>query len=69
MSKSANSSSGISLLGIVFIIFLILKLIEVGPVSNWSWWWVTAPLWGPFALYIGGVIFIFIIRFFVKTFF
>jgi hypothetical protein len=20
----------------------------------WSWWWVTAPLWGPFALVFGG---------------
>lgn len=30
--------------GLVFLIFLVLKLTEV---INWSWWWVTAPLWGP----------------------
>lgn len=28
---------------ILFLIFLILKLTHV---INWSWWWVTAPLWG-----------------------
>ena len=32
------------LLGIVFII---LKLCNV---INWSWWWVTLPFWGIFAL-------------------
>jgi hypothetical protein len=29
---------------VVFIVFLVLKL--TGTIS-WSWWWVTAPLWGP----------------------
>lgn len=27
---------------VTFIVFLILKLIHV---VDWSWWWVTAPLW------------------------
>lgn len=30
---------------IVFLIFLVLKLANVGDVANWSWWWVTSPLW------------------------
>ena len=30
-------------LGLLFIVFLILKLCKV---ISWSWWWVTAPLWG-----------------------
>ena len=42
-----NSSSGVGLFGLVFIVFLVLKLAEVGAVADWSWWWVTAPLWGP----------------------
>lgn len=29
---------------ILFIVFLVLKLTNV---INWSWWWVTAPLWIP----------------------
>ena len=32
--------------GLLFIAFLILKLCNV---INWSWWWVTAPLWIPVA--------------------
>lgn len=42
-----TSSSGITLLGLVFIVFLTLKLCNV---ITWSWWWVTAPLWGGFAM-------------------
>lgn len=34
---------------ILFIIFLILKLTHV---INWSWWWVTCPLWLPIAIAI-----------------
>lgn len=30
---------------IVFIIFLILKLAAIGAVADWSWVWVTSPLW------------------------
>jgi fatty acid desaturase len=52
MSQSTKSS-GISLLGLVFLIFLVLKLTGIGAVATWSWWWVTAPLWLPTAAYIG----------------
>ena len=40
-------SGGIGLPGVLFCIFLVLKL--VGTI-NWSWWWVTCPLWIPVAL-------------------
>lgn len=29
--------------GLLFVVFLVLRLTGV---VNWSWWWVTAPLWG-----------------------
>jgi len=45
-SKSTASSAGTGLSGLVFLLFLGLKLAGVAPVSEWSWWWVTAPLWG-----------------------
>ena len=32
---------------ILFIVFLVLKLTNV---INWSWWWVTAPLWIPVSI-------------------
>lgn len=42
-----NSSNGIGLGTILFLIFMVLKLTNV---IDWSWWWVTAPLWIPFIL-------------------
>ncbi len=25
-------------------VFVLLKWLEIGPIGNWSWWWVLAPL-------------------------
>lgn len=48
MSSSSNSSSGgIGVLGLLGVVFVTLKLCGV---IDWSWWWVTAPLWGGVAL-------------------
>jgi hypothetical protein len=55
--KSSGSSAGIGLCGGVFLVFLILKLAEIGVVASWSWWWVTAPLWIPFGI---GIMFLLI---------
>lgn len=44
-----SKSGGIGLDVILFIIFLVLKLTHV---IDWSWWWVTSPLWIPFAIVI-----------------
>lgn len=42
MSAQNSNSGGITFSGILFLVFLVLKL--VGTI-NWSWWWVTSPLW------------------------
>ena len=34
---------------ILFIVFLILKLTNT---IDWSWWWITAPLWIPLGIAI-----------------
>ena len=34
---------------LLFLVFLVLKLCKV---IEWSWWWVTAPLWIPLGLVI-----------------
>ena len=47
-----ESKSIISLSTGVFLVFLILKLLETGQVANWSWWWVTSPLWIPLVFII-----------------
>jgi hypothetical protein len=44
---SNKKSSGIGLTTTLFLIFLILKLTET---IDWSWWWVTSPLWITFFL-------------------
>jgi len=46
-NNNSNSSGRIGLFGLMFLIFMTLKLTGY---INWSWWWVTAPLWGGFAL-------------------
>lgn len=54
----AGTRGGIGLGGAVFIVFLVLKLTGV---IAWSWWWVTAPLWGGVALVVAVVLLCFVI--------
>jgi hypothetical protein len=44
-----NTSNGLGLGTVLFIVFLILKL--TGTI-DWSWWWVTSPLWIPLSLMV-----------------
>ena len=41
-----NTGKGIGLGTLLFVVFLVLKLCNV---IDWSWWWVTAPIWIPVA--------------------
>lgn len=60
MAKN-NSSSGLGLPMILFIVFLVLKLTDN---IDWSWWWVTSPLWVPICIVLGiGVIALLIVIF------
>lgn len=47
--NNSNSGGGVGFFGLMFLIFMTLKLTNV---IDWSWWWVTAPLWGGFVLII-----------------
>lgn len=49
IKNSSSSSSGIGVFGLLGVAFVVLKLMGV---IDWSWWWVTAPFWGGFALAI-----------------
>jgi hypothetical protein len=42
-----NTSNGIGFGTVLFLVFLVLKLTDN---IDWSWWWVTSPLWIPLAL-------------------
>jgi hypothetical protein len=63
MSEKKSNSGALSLLLIVvFLIFLVLKLTQIGMVANWSWWAVTAPLWAPAVISIGLFLIIVIVK-------
>ena len=42
-----NNSGGIGFIGLLTIVFIVLKLTKV---INWSWLWVLSPLWISFGL-------------------
>ena len=46
ISKSVNNIGCLTVVGVVF---LVLKLLAVPPVADWSWWIVLAPFWAPVA--------------------
>jgi hypothetical protein len=63
MAENSSSSGGVGFFGLMFLIFMTLKLTSV---IDWSWWWVTAPLWGGFALIFFIVVIIALIKAFDK---
>ena len=60
MEEHKNSS--ISILGILGIVFIVLKLCGV---ITWSWLWVLCPFWGPILLVAIVLIVICIIKLFL----
>lgn len=49
MENNSNvSNRGLSFSSVLFLVFLVLKLTNV---IDWSWWWVTAPLWIPIIIF------------------
>lgn len=49
-SSSSIGGGGVGVLGLLGVAFVVLKLMGY---IDWSWWWVTAPFWGGFALVLG----------------
>ena len=50
-----NSSNGIGFIGLLTIVFIVLKLTNF---IAWSWWWVLSPLWiTPILVIVGFVMF------------
>jgi hypothetical protein len=42
MSKNSSESGGIGFVGLLTIVFIVLKLTHY---IDWSWWWVLSPIW------------------------
>jgi len=58
-NNNSSSSGGIGFFSILFLIFMTLKLTGF---IDWSWWWVTAPLWGGIALILVIILIVIIIN-------
>jgi len=52
MSNNNNKSGGVGFLGLLCLVFIVLKLTDN---IDWSWWWVLCPLWGPVVLCLVGL--------------
>lgn len=59
MKTKKVSKKGVSYSGVLFLIFLVLKLTKV---ITWSWWWITAPLWGGIAILIAFIVLFILIK-------
>ena len=57
-NERASSSGGVGCFTLMFLIFLTLRLTHF---IDWSWWLVTAPLWGPPVVF--GLIVLFVAAF------
>ena len=57
MNKESDTSMRLGT--ILFIIFLILKLTDN---IDWSWWWVTSPIWIPVAVLLAALLLALIIK-------
>lgn len=59
MSQNQNASAaaggGLGCFSCFFLTFLLFLGLKLTNNIDWSWWWVTAPLWG-YTLLVAGVI-------------
>ena len=46
-NKNNTTSGGIGFTGLLTIVFIVLKLLDV---IKWSWWWVLSPIWISFGI-------------------
>ena len=46
-NKNNTTSGGIGFTGVLTIVFIVLKLLDV---IKWSWWWVLSPIWISFGI-------------------
>lgn len=63
MSKEKGSSSGVGVFGLLGVLFVALKLLNI---IDWSWWWVTAPFWGGLAIGIAVIVIVLVVKYFLN---
>lgn len=52
MSDSVTKTQGITLLGLCFWMFIVIKAFG-SALAGWSWWWLLLPIVPVFALLLG----------------
>lgn len=62
-SKTTITIGDSKALGLLFVAFVVLKLTGV---INWSWWWVTSPMWIVAALFFSVLFVMFLIKLIFK---
>lgn len=63
MEVNNYTSGGIGFVGVLQIVFIVLKLCKV---ITWSWFWVLSPIWIPIALWLLGLIIFVIVRLIIR---
>ena len=58
-NSSNNAGGGIGFVGLLTIVFIVLKLINV---IKWSWLWVLSPMWITALISLGLIVLIFILN-------
>jgi len=61
MSETTVQGGGFSLVGILTVILFVLKVLEIGVVATWSWWWVFSPIWISILLFLVFILLVVII--------
>lgn len=64
-TESKTRSGGVGFGSLLFLLFLTLKLTNV---IDWSWWWVTAPLWGGITIFLAAALILLIFAAIVAIF-
>lgn len=59
MKKSNGGASGMSMLGVLQIIFIVLKVLNL---IAWSWWAVLIPLWIDLGLIAVAIVYLLIVH-------
>lgn len=59
-NKTTSVKAGFPFLTILGLIFITLKLADIGVVATWSWWWVLSPFWLPLLIAVGMIVIVYL---------
>jgi hypothetical protein len=65
MNNSSSSGGGIGVLTLLGVLFVALKLTGF---IHWSWWYVTMPFWGGFAIFLAIMLMVLLLAFVAAAF-